>query len=61
MGCDLEREEECESLWYDLCELVGSFENDELVCVLGDLNARVRDRKVQGVISNYVVPGMNDW
>ena len=30
------------------------------VCVLGDLNARVGDVKVQGVIGDYGVPGMNE-
>ena len=49
-----------ESFWYDLGELVGSFENDEIVCVLGDLNARVGDTKVEGVIGDYGVPGMNE-
>ena len=44
----------------DLCELVGSFENDEIVCVLGDLNAWVGDRKVQAVIGDCGVPGMNE-
>ena len=34
------REEDSESFWYDLGELVGSFESDEIVRVLGDLNAR---------------------
>ena len=37
------KKEERESFWYDLGELVGSFESDEIVCVLGDLNARVGD------------------
>ena len=52
--------EERESFWSDLGELVGSFENDEIVCVLGDLNARVGDNKVQGVIGEYGVPGVNE-
>ena len=30
------------------------------MCVLGDLNARVGNVKVQGVIGDYGVPGMNE-
>ena len=58
------KKEECESFWYDLGELVGSFKSDEIACVLWDPNARVEDNKVQGVIGDYGVPGMNesgDW
>ena len=51
---------ERENFWSDLGELVGSFENDEIVCVLGDLNARVGNNKVQGVIGEYGVPGVNE-
>ena len=34
------KKEDSGSLWYYLGELVGSFESDEIVRVLGDLNAR---------------------
>ena len=54
------KKEERESFWFDLGELVGSFESDEIVCVLGDLNARVGDGKVPGVIGDYGIPGMNE-
>ena len=54
------KKDERESFWFDLGELVGSFESDEIVCVLGDLNARVGNVKVQGVIGDYGVPGMNE-
>ena len=54
------KKEDRDSFWYDLGELVGSFDSDEIVCVLGDLNARVGDSKVQGVIGDYGVPGMNE-
>ena len=54
------KKEERECFWFDLGELVGSFERDEIVCVLGDLNARVGNVKVQGVIGDYGVPGMNE-
>ena len=33
---------------------------DEIVCVLGDLNARVGNNIVQGVIGDYGVPGRNE-
>ena len=58
-GSEREKEER-ECFWFDLGELVGSFESDEIVCVLGDLNARVGNVKVQGVIGDYGVPGMNE-
>ena len=54
------KKEERENFWSDLGELVGSFERDEIVCVLGDLNARVGDHKVQGVIGDYGVSGVNE-
>ena len=44
----------------DLGEIVGSFEGDEIECVLGDLNTRSDDNKVQGVISDYGVSGVNE-
>ena len=44
------KKEECENFWSDLSELIRNFERDEIVCVLRDLNARVGDQKVQGVI-----------
>lgn len=51
---------ERESFWSDLGVLVGGFRSDEIVCVMGDLNARVGDVKVPGVIGDYGVPGMNE-
>ena len=54
------KKEERESFWNNLGELIGSFESNGIVCVLGDLNARVGDRKVQRVIGDYGVPGMNE-
>ena len=49
-----------EDFWNDLGLLLGSFASDEIVCVLGDLNARVGDGKIQGVIGDFGVPGMNE-
>ena len=54
------KKEEREEFWFDLGELVASFEEDEIVCVLGDLNARVGDSKVDGVIGDFGVPGINE-
>ena len=36
------------------------FESDEVVCLLGDLNARVGDVKVPDVIGDYGVAGINE-
>ena len=41
---------------FELGELITSIESDEIVCVLGDVNGRVGDTKVQGVIGNHGVP-----
>ena len=54
------KKEKRECFWFDLGELVGSFESDEIVCVIGDLNARVGNVKVQGGIGDYGLPGMNE-
>ena len=54
------KKEERESYWSDLGELVGSFEREEIVCVLGDLNAQVGDNEVQGMIGDYGVSGVNE-
>ena len=51
------KKQECESFWYELGELVGSYESDEIVRVLGDL---LGDSKVQGVAGDYGVPGINE-
>ena len=49
-----------EEFWSDLGLLLGRFDSGEVVCVLGDLNARVGDNKIQGVIGDFGVPGMNE-
>ena len=58
-GSERERKERVD-FWSDFGVLVGSFDRDEIVCVLGDLNARVGDVKVQGKIGDYGVPGTNE-
>ena len=55
------KKEKRECFWFDLGELVGSYERDEIVCVLGDLNARVGNVKMQGVIGDYGGPGVKEW
>ena len=49
-----------EEFWINLGLLLESFDSDEIVCVLGDLNARVGHSKIQGVIGDFGVPGMNE-
>merc|ERR1712002_1318635 len=51
---------EREEFWNDLGLLLESFASDEIVFVLGDLNARVGDGKIQGVIGDFGVPGLNE-
>ena len=42
-----------------MCSISG-FDEDERIIVLGDMNAKVGDREVDGVIGKYGVPGMNE-
>ena len=53
------KKNERDSFWYNLGDLVRCFESDEVVCLLGDLNARVGDVKVPDVIEDYSVAGIN--
>ena len=43
-------EEEMEEFWNELSECVGSFGRNELVVVLGDLNARVGNEVIEGIV-----------
>ena len=51
---------EIQKFWYELTECVASFKRNEYVVVLGDLNARVGDQVVQGIVGKYGVPGVDD-
>ena len=53
-------EEERNGFWEELSECIGSFEERERVVVLGDLNARVGEEPVEGVIGEFGVPGVNE-
>lgn len=57
-GCEKE-EEEREDFWNDLTECVESLKRKNYVVVLGDLNARVGDEEVDGVVGKYGVAGRN--
>ena len=43
-------EEEIEEFWNELNECVGSFCRNESVVVPGDLNARVRNEVIEGIV-----------
>jgi hypothetical protein len=58
-GCE-RAEDERERFWQELSECLDGFSANEQVIVMGDLNARVGDREVDGVIGKYGVSGMNE-
>ena len=43
-------EKEIEEFWNELSECVGSFGRNESVVVLGDLNARVENEVIEGIV-----------
>ena len=53
-------EEEIEEFWNELSECVGSFGRNESVGVLGDLNARVGNEVIEGIVGRHGVPGRNE-
>ena len=53
-------EVEIEEFWNELRECVGSFGRNELVVVLGDLNARVGNEVIEGIVGRHGVPGRNE-
>ena len=52
-------EEEIEEFWNELSECVGSFGMNESVVVLGDLNARVGNEAIDGIVGRHGVPRRN--
>ena len=52
-------EKERKEFWSDLNECVESVGRNVNVVLMGDLNARVEDEQVDGVIEKYGVPGRN--
>ena len=53
-------EEEIEELWNEISECVGSFGRNESVVVLGDLNARVGNEVIEGIVGRHGAPGRNE-
>ena len=53
-------EEEIEEFWIELSEWVGSFGRNESVVVLGDLNTRVGNEVIEGIVRRHGVPGRNE-
>ena len=58
-GCE-RSEEERDEFWKELTRCVDGLSTRNYVVVLGDLNARVGDGEVEGVVGKYVVPGENE-
>ena len=52
-------EGEIEEFWNELSECVGSFGRNESVVVLGDLNARVGNEVIEGIVGRHGMPGRN--
>ena len=53
-------EEEREAFWKDVDDCVQSFGANVKVVLMGDLNARVGDEEIEGVVGRYGVPGRNE-
>ena len=52
-------EEERESFWESLHECLDGFGERDMVVVCGDMNAKVGDVEIDGVIGKFGVPGVN--
>ena len=53
-------EEEIEKFWSWLSECVESFGRTDSVVVLGDLNSRVGNEVIEGIVGEHRVPGRNE-
>ena len=53
-------ENERERFWESLNECISGFSEGERVIVLGDLNAKVGEREIDGVVGKFGVPGVNE-
>ena len=49
-----------EEFWNELSECVGSFGRNESVVVLVDLDARVGNEVIEGIVGRHGVPGRNE-
>ena len=52
--------EEIEEFWNELSECVGCFGRNKSVVVLGDLNTRVGNEVIEGIVGRHGVPGRNE-
>lgn len=52
-------EEVREAFWNELNECLGGFNGNDKVCLLGDLNAKVGDVEVRGIVGPFGVQGKN--
>ena len=59
-GSGSEKNEKIVEFWNELCECVGSFGRNESVVVLGDLNAKVGNEVIEGIVGRHGVPGRNE-
>ena len=55
-----EKSEEIEEFWNELSECIWNFGRNESVIVLGDLNARVGNEVIEGIVGRHGVPGRNE-
>ena len=51
---------EIEEFWNEIIECIRSFGRNESVIVLGDLNARVGNKVIEGIVGQHGVPGRNE-
>ena len=51
---------EIEEFWNEFSECAGSFGRNESVVVLGDLNARVGNEVIEGIVGRHGLPGRNE-
>ena len=58
-GCE-RSEEEQDVFWNELANCVDGLSRRNYVVVMGDLNARVGIREIEGVVGKYGVPGVNE-
>ena len=49
-----------ERFWSELSECVGSFGRNESLVELGDLNARVGNEVIEGIVGHHGIPGRNE-
>ena len=53
-------EEEIEEFWNEFSECIGSFGRNESVVALGDLNSRVGNEVIEGIVGRHGEPGRNE-